>query len=111
MLHLNHFRFYETPLLGEEQYELHTRWLWKRLWKGIISSSKSTTILTAIMSNSASHFGGRNGFTGGANSFPGGGNCPLKKALLVTVFLRGLTSCLEVDGGMGVGIQLYGILL
>ena len=37
-------------------------------------SSKSTAILTAIMSNSASHFGGRNGFTGeGANSFPGGG--------------------------------------
>jgi hypothetical protein len=28
-------------------------------------SSKSTAILTAIMSNSASHFGGRNGFTGG----------------------------------------------
>jgi hypothetical protein len=36
----------------------------------IISSSKSTAILTAIMSNSASHFGGRNGFTGGANSSP-----------------------------------------
>ena len=37
-------------------------------------SSKSTAILTAIMSNSASHFGGRNGFTGGGgvNSFPGG---------------------------------------
>jgi hypothetical protein len=35
-------------------------------------SSKSTAILTAIMNNSASHFGGRNGFTGGANSFPGG---------------------------------------
>jgi hypothetical protein len=36
------------------------------VWKGIISlSSKSATILTAIMSNSASHFGGRNGFTGG----------------------------------------------
>jgi hypothetical protein len=52
----------------------YTRWLWRRLWKGIISlSSKSTAILTAIMSNSASHFGGRNGFTGvGANSFPGG---------------------------------------
>ena len=51
-----------------------------RLWKGIISlSSKSTAILTANMSNSASHFGGRNGFTGGGgNSFPGGGggNCP-----------------------------------
>jgi hypothetical protein len=64
------YRYYE--ILGEEQYEVHTRWLWKRLWKGIISlSSKSTAILTAIMSNSASHFGGRNGFTGGANSFPG----------------------------------------
>jgi hypothetical protein len=58
------YRYYE--ILGEEQYELHTRWLWRRLWKGIISlSSKSTAILTAIMSNSASHFGGRNGFTGG----------------------------------------------
>jgi hypothetical protein len=44
------------------------------LWKGIISlSSKSTAILTAIMSNFASHFGGRNGFTGGGDSFPGGG--------------------------------------
>jgi hypothetical protein len=43
------------------------------IWLCIISlSSKSTAILTAIMSNSASHFGGRNGFTGGgANSFPG----------------------------------------
>jgi hypothetical protein len=50
---------------------------WRRLWKGIISlSSKSTAILTAIMSNSASHFGGRNGFTGGANSFPGGAIAP-----------------------------------
>jgi hypothetical protein len=40
-------------------------------------SSKSTAILTAIMSNSALHFGGRNGFTAGENSFPGGGgNCP-----------------------------------
>jgi hypothetical protein len=74
------YRYYE--ILGEEQYELHIRWLWRRLWKGIISlSSKSTEILTAIMSNSASHFGGRNGFTGGgggANSFPGvgRGNCP-----------------------------------
>jgi hypothetical protein len=48
-----------------------------RLWKGIISlSSKSTAILTVIMRNSASHFGGRNGFTGGANFFHGGGNCP-----------------------------------
>jgi hypothetical protein len=66
------YRYYE--ILGEEQYELHTRWLWRRLWKGIISlSSKSTAILTTIMSNSASHFGGRNGFTGGANSFPGRG--------------------------------------
>jgi hypothetical protein len=37
--------------LGEEQYELHTRWLWRRLWKGIISlSSKSTAILTALES-------------------------------------------------------------
>jgi hypothetical protein len=63
-------------MLGEEQYELHTRWLWRRLWKGIISlSSKSTAILTAIMSNSASHFGGRNGFTGGGQilSLGGGG--------------------------------------
>ena len=35
--------YYE--ILGEEQYELHTRWLWRRLWKGIISlSSKSTAI-------------------------------------------------------------------
>jgi hypothetical protein len=58
------YRYYE--ILGEEQYELHTGWLSRRLWKGIISlSSKSTAILTAIMSNSASHFGGRNGFTGG----------------------------------------------
>jgi hypothetical protein len=40
-------------------------------------SSKSTAILTAIMSNSASHFGGRNGFTGGGGEFfPWGGNCP-----------------------------------
>jgi hypothetical protein len=39
-------------------------------------SSKSTVILTAIMSNSASHFGGRNGFTGGGNSFPGGAIAP-----------------------------------
>jgi hypothetical protein len=39
-------------------------------------SSKSTAILTAIMSNSASHFGGRNGFTGGGKFFPWGGNCP-----------------------------------
>jgi hypothetical protein len=63
--------YYE--ILCEEQYELHTRWLWRRLWKGIISlSNESTAILTAIMSNSASHFGGRNGFTGGANCFPGG---------------------------------------
>ena len=69
------YRYYE--ILGEEQYELHTRWLWRRLWKGIISlSSKSTAILTAIMSNSASHFGGRNGFTGGGKFFPWGGNCP-----------------------------------
>ena len=22
-------------LVPEEQYELHTRWLWRRLWKGI----------------------------------------------------------------------------
>jgi hypothetical protein len=64
------YRYYE--ILGEEQYELHTRWLWRKLWKGIISSSKSTAILTAIMSNTASHFGGRNSFTAeGANSFPG----------------------------------------
>jgi hypothetical protein len=42
--------------------------------KGIISlSSKSTAILTAIKSNSASHFGGRNGFTGGGKLFPWGG--------------------------------------
>jgi hypothetical protein len=69
------YRYYE--ILGEEQYELHTRWQWRRLWKGIISlSSKSTAILTAIISNSASHFGGRNGFTGGANSFPGGAIAP-----------------------------------
>jgi hypothetical protein len=71
------YRYYE--ILGEEQYELHTRWLWRRLRKGIISlSSKSTAILTAIMSNSASHFRGRYGFTGGGgNSFPvGGSNCP-----------------------------------
>jgi hypothetical protein len=61
------YRYYE--ILGEEQYELHTRWLWRRLWKGIISSSKSTAILTAIMSNSASHFGGRNGFIGGGGKF------------------------------------------
>jgi hypothetical protein len=47
------YRYYE--ILGEEQYELHTRWLWRRLWKGIISlSSKSTAILTAIMIKSAS---------------------------------------------------------
>ena len=42
-------------------------------------SSKSTSILTAIMSNSASHFGDRNGFNGGgggANSFPGGAIAP-----------------------------------
>ena len=31
------YRYYE--ILGEEQYELHTRWLWRRLWKGIISLS------------------------------------------------------------------------
>jgi hypothetical protein len=67
------YRYYE--ILGEEQYELHTRWLWRRLWKGIISLSKSTAILTAIMSNSASHFGGRNGFTGG-QILSLGGNCP-----------------------------------
>jgi hypothetical protein len=55
----------------------HKRWLWRRLWKGIISlSSKSTAILTAIMSNSGSHFGGRNGFTAGAKSFPGGAITP-----------------------------------
>ena len=36
-------------------------------------SSKSTAILTAIMSNSASHFGGRNGFTGGQILSLGGG--------------------------------------
>ena len=49
----------------------------RRLWKGIISlSSKSTAILTAIMSNSASHFGGRNGFTGGGKFFPWGGQLP-----------------------------------
>jgi hypothetical protein len=64
-------------MLSEEQYELHPRWLRRRLWKGIISlSSKSTAILTAIMSNSASHFGGRNGFTGGGKFFPRGGNFP-----------------------------------
>jgi hypothetical protein len=71
------YRYYE--ILGEEQYELHTGWLWRRLslFKGIVSlSSKSTAILTAIMSNSASHFGGRNGFTGGANYFPGGAIAP-----------------------------------
>jgi hypothetical protein len=28
------------------------------------------------MRNSASHFGGRNGFTGGANFFPGGAIAP-----------------------------------
>ena len=44
------------------------------VWKGIISlSSKSATILTAIMSNSASHFGGSNGFTGGGILSLGGG--------------------------------------
>ena len=64
-----------------------TRWLWRRLWKGIISlSSKSTEILTAIMSNSASHFGGRNGFTGGGILSLGGKLPPpryiVKKALL-----------------------------
>jgi hypothetical protein len=69
------YRYYE--ILSEEQYELHPRWLWRRLWKGIISlSSKSTAILTAIMSNFASHFGGRNGFTGGENYFPGGAIAP-----------------------------------
>ncbi len=31
------YRYYE--IFGEEQYELHTRWLWRRLWKGIISLS------------------------------------------------------------------------
>jgi hypothetical protein len=85
------YRYYE--ILGEEQYELHTRWLWRRLWNGIISlSSKSTAILTAIMSNSASHFGGRNGFTGGANSFPGGAIAPpdiqLKKALISLIQIK-----------------------
>jgi hypothetical protein len=91
------YRYYE--ILGEEQYELHTRWLWRRLWKGIISlSSKSTAILTAIMSNSASHFGGRNGFTGGANSFPGGGAIAppryiVKKGTVLLIF-EGLNSYL-----------------
>ena len=51
--------------------------LWRRLSKGIISlSSKSTVILTAIMSNSASHFGGRNGFTGGQILSLGGAIAP-----------------------------------
>jgi hypothetical protein len=69
------YRYYE--ILGGEQYELHTRWLGRRLWNGIISlSSKSTAILTAIMSNSASHFGGRNGFTGGGKFFSLGGKLP-----------------------------------
>ena len=37
-------------------------------------TSKSTAILTATVSNTASHFGGRNDFTGGgANPFTGGG--------------------------------------
>jgi hypothetical protein len=45
--------------------------------KKISLSSKSTAILTANMNNSASHFGGRNGFTGGGGKFfPWGGNCP-----------------------------------
>jgi hypothetical protein len=44
------------------------------IWKGIISlSSKSTVILIAIMSNSASQFGAEMALLGGANSFPGGG--------------------------------------
>jgi hypothetical protein len=69
------YRYYE--ILGEEEYELHTGWLWRRLWKGIISlSSKSTAILTAIMNNSDSHFGDRNGFTGGGKFFPWGGGIP-----------------------------------
>ena len=37
----------------------------------------SSSSSSSIMSNSASHFGGRNGFTGGgANSFPGGAIAP-----------------------------------
>ena len=44
---------------------------------GIISlSSKSTVILTVIMRNSASHFGGRNGFTGGGQILSLGGQLP-----------------------------------
>jgi hypothetical protein len=40
-------------------------------------SSKLTAILTAIMSNSASHFGGRNGFIGGGSKlFPWEGIAP-----------------------------------
>jgi hypothetical protein len=86
------YRYYE--ILSEEQYELHTRWLcMEEAMEGhnalISLSSKSTAILTAIMNNSASHFGGRNGFTGGgANSFPGGAIAPppdisLKKGTVI----------------------------
>ena len=39
-------------------------------------TSKSTAILTATVSNTASHFGGRNDFTVGGKSFHWGGNCP-----------------------------------
>jgi hypothetical protein len=57
-------------------YTQDPRWLWRRLLKGIISlSCKSTAILTAIMSNSASHFG-RNGFTGGGEILSLGGAIP-----------------------------------
>ena len=86
------YRYYE--ILGEEQYELHTRWLWRRLWKGIISlSSKSTAILTAIMSNSASHFGAEMALLGRGELFPW--HCPpppqiysLKRHCTFALFFR-----------------------
>jgi hypothetical protein len=59
------YRYYE--ILGEEQHELHTRWLWRRLWKGIISlSSKSTAILLRTSGAEMALLGGGNYFPGGA---------------------------------------------
>ena len=60
-------------------------------------TSKSTAILTATVSNTASHFGGRNDFTGGANPFTGGGAIAPPPRYIVKKDTEKRVSVLDLD--------------
>ena len=86
------YRLFDNISLKSSNLSL-IRNIWVEAMEGHnLITSKSTAILTATVSNTASHFGGRNDFTGGggANPFTGGAITPPPRYIVKKGTVAGL---------------------